>query len=258
MRRLILIAAVGATALLGAAVARGELKVEDGLRLGFDARFSPHTLPRDRDVPVSVDISGTVRTTDGSQPPQLRRMTVAVNRYGRMSTRGLPRCRAGRLESTSSEVALARCRRALVGRGRFGAKVEFPNVAPFPVKGRMLAFNGRLGGRQVIYLHIHGSNPIEATVVLTFRVKRLGKGRFGTVLTTRIPRIASDLGYVTDVALTFGRRYRFAGESRSFISARCAAPVGFPGAIFTFAKGSFFFAGGKSIRTAVVRDCLVR
>jgi hypothetical protein len=188
----------------------------------------------------------------------LRRITIAVNRYGRMSVRGLPTCDSGQLESTSSEIAMARCHRALVGRGRFGANVELPNAAPFPVEGRMLAFNGRARGKPAILLHIHGSNPVEATVVLTFEVRRVRSGKFGTLLTTKIPRIASDLGYVTDVALSFGRRYRFAGESRSFISARCAAPNGFPGAIFTFARGSFVFAGGKRIDTTVVRDCLVR
>lgn len=258
MRRLLLISAILATALLGAAVAHGESVLKGNLRLGFDARFSPHALPRDRDVPVTVDVSGLVRTIDGSRPPQLRRISIAVNRYGRLSTRGLPVCAAGQLESTSSRVALKRCRRALVGRGRFGANVAFPELTPFPVTGRMLAFHGRRRGRSVVYLHIHGSNPIEATVVLTFRIKRLREGRFGTLLTTRIPRIASDLGYVTDVALSMGRRYRAAGQRRSFLSARCAAPAGFPGALFAFARGSFHFAGGKKIVTTVVRDCLVR
>ena len=40
-----------------------------------------------------------------------------------------------------------------------------------------------------------------------------------------------------------------------------SAPIvtyGFPGAIFTLARGSFFFADGKKIVTSVVRDCLVR
>lgn len=257
MKRLAFIALLCAV-LLGGGLARGESKVEDGLRLSFDARFAPHSLPRDRDVPVRVDVSGAIRSVDGSRPPQLRRITIAVNRYGRMSTRGLPRCARGRLESTSSKVAMRRCGSALVGRGRFGANVEFPSVAPFPIEGRMLAFNGRAGGRRAVFLHIHGTNPVEATVVLTFRVRHPRRGRFGTVLTTKIPRLASDLGYVTDVALTFARRYRFRGERRSFINARCAAPSGFPGAIFSFAKGTFDFAGGKRVTTTVVRDCLVR
>ncbi len=257
MKRLAFIVLLCAV-LLGAGFARGESKVEDGLRLSFDARFAPHSLPRDRDVPVRIDVSGAIRSIDGSRPPQLRRISIAVNRYGRMSTRGLPRCARGRLETTSSKVALRRCGSALVGRGRFGANVEFPSVAPFPVEGRMLAFNGRAGGRRAIFLHIYGTNPVEATIVLTFRVRHPRRGRYGTVLTTKIPRLASDLGYVTNVSLTFARRYSFRGERRSFINARCAAPSGFPGAIFSFAKGTFDFAGGKRVTTTIVRDCLVR
>jgi hypothetical protein len=257
MRRVLLICVLSATTLLGAAVAQGELRQVGNLRLAFDGRFTPHALPRDRDVPVTVNLSGSVRTTDGSRPPQLRSMSVAVNRYGKLTTRGLPTCQPNSLEATSSKAALARCRGALVGRGRFGANVDFPDIE-FPVEGRMLAFNSRARGRPSIALHVHGSNPVEATFVLIFRISHPPKGRYGTVLSTRIPRIASDLGYVTDLSLTFGRRYRHEGEARSFISARCAAPAGFPGVPFLFAKGSFSFADGRTLSTPLSRDCLVR
>ena len=91
-----------------------------------------------------------------------------MNRYGRISTIGLPACDAGLLESTNTQVALERCRPALVGRGQFAANVQFPDRAPFPVHGQMLAFNGRSHGRPAVLLHIHGSSPAEVTVVLAF------------------------------------------------------------------------------------------
>lgn len=257
MRRGTIIGVGLALALLGAGVASAELTQRGNLRLAFDARFAPHSLPRDRDVPVTVSLSGSVRTTDGSRPPQLRALSLAVNRYGRISTRGLPVCRPSRIEATSSESARKACRGALVGRGRFGANVDFPDLL-FPVEGRMLAFNSRLGSRPAIALHIYGSNPVETTFVLMFRITRPARGRFGTVLSTKIPKIAADLGYVTDIALTFGRRYRHEGKLRSFISARCAAPNGFPGALFSFARGSFTFASGKTLTQTLARDCLVR
>lgn len=249
--------AVLTVALLVAGAAHAELAQRGNLRLAFDARFTPHALPRDRDAPVTVTLSGSIRTTDGSRPPQLRTMSIAVNRYGKLSTRGLPVCSAQRLQSTSSETALAACRRALVGKGRFGANVEFPDLR-FPVQGRMLAFNTRRAGRPAIALHIYGTNPVEATVVLIFRIERPERGRYGTVLSTRIPRIAADLGYVTDLSLSFERRYRHRGEARSFLSARCAAPAGFPGALFNFARGSFSFANGQTVTTTLARDCMVR
>jgi hypothetical protein len=258
MKRLAVIGLLLATALAGAAVARGEISGKNGLFVKLGGGFAPRSLPRDRDVPVTVTLNTSIKTTDGTRPPQLRRITFGVNRYGKITTRGLPSCRPELLESTDPRVALARCRRALVGRGHFAANVEFPDRAPFPAHGRMLAFNGRAHGKPAILLHIHGSAPVEITVVLIFKIRHPARGKFGTVLTTKIPRLASDLGYVTDVSLDFERRYRYRSKRYSFLSARCAAPAGFPGAIFSFTRGTFRFADGRQIVTTLTRNCRVR
>ena len=257
MRRLILITVLGAATLVGAGVAGGEQLRQGDLRLSFDGRFTPKTLPRDRDVPISVDITGSIATSKGLRPPQMRRMTVAVNRHGTLSTVGLPACDPGRLEATSAREALVRCRGSLVGKGRFFANVDFPGLL-FPVEGKMLGFASRVGGKPAVALHIYGASPVEVTVVLIFRIRYPSKGRFGTILTTRLPKIAADLGYVTDVSMTFGRTYRHRGKPRSFLSARCAAPEGFPMAFFTFAKGTFVFANGQTLEPSLIRNCRVR
>jgi hypothetical protein len=258
MRRLAFTAVLCAAALIAAGTAYGELAQQGSLRLSFDGRFSPHALPRDRAAPVTVSLDGSISTTDGSSPPRLRSISIAVNRHGRVSTRGLPVCLPARLEQTSSATALSRCRGALVGHGRFEAGVEFSDRAPFPVEGRMLAFNGRVDGRPAILMHIYGSRPIRASVVLVFRISHPRHGEFGTVLSTRIPKIAADAGYVTAISFSFGRRYRYAGTERSFLSASCAAPAGFPGALFAFARGSFGFENGQTVPITLARDCLVR
>jgi hypothetical protein len=258
MKRLTPIVLLLSMVLFGAAIAHGEISANDGLLVSLEGGFTPQSLPRDRDVPVTVKLNTKIKTVDGSRPPQLRRISFEVNRYGLVSTKGLPVCHPGLLESTDPPTALARCRGALVGRGDFNANVEFPNRDPFPVHGQMLAFNGLAHGRPAILLHIHGSQPVEVTVVLTFTIHHPPRGKFGTVLTTRIPRLASDLGYVTSVSLVFNRKYTFRGEERSFLSARCAAPSGFPGAVFSFTRGTFAFAGGKQVVTTLTSDCTVR
>ena len=134
----------------------------------------------------------------------------------------------------------------------------FPDRAPFPVHGQMLAFNGRAHGKPAILLHVYASTPADVTVILPFSVRHPRRGKFGTVLTAKVPRLASDLGYVTSVKLVFDRRYSYRGKRRSFLSARCAAPTGYPGAIFSFTKGTFSFAGDKRIATTLVRTCKVR
>src|SRR4051812_48225628 len=125
MRRLA-IAAVFAVAVLGATVAaHGEVYCRDNLCVSFEARLRPHDLPRERPVPVTVSLGGSVGTMDGSRPPQLREITVAMNRAGKVFTGGLPTCAASQLQQTSSEAALRLCRVALVGHGSFAAKVDF-------------------------------------------------------------------------------------------------------------------------------------
>lgn len=247
-----------ATVSFGAAIARGEVERAENLLVAFNGGFLPHSLPRDRDAPISVDLNGRIRMIDGSSPPPLRRVSIAVNRYGKLSTQGLPTCHPTQLESTSPGVAMARCGSALVGRGHFRAQLEFPELEPLPAEGSMLAFNGRSGGGRSVFLHIHSSNPVDVTVVLTFEIRHRQQGKFGTVFTARIPRIASDLGYISDLSLGFGRKYRYRGEQRSFLSARCAAPAGFPGALFSFVRGIFLFADGKRVATTLARDCIVR
>lgn len=257
MRRLALIA-IASTALLGAALARGETVQQGNLRLGFNAGFAPHALPREREVPVRVSLAGTVATADGSRPPELQRISVALNRDGRVTTTGLPACAPGALQAVSSATALQRCRPALVGRGRFGANLSLSGERPVRINGKVLGFNSTLRGRPAIAVHIAAKSPVQASVVLMFKIAHPKSGRFGTVLSTRVPEIAGSLGYVTDISLSFGRRYVYRGRHLSFISASCAAPSGFPGAIFSFARGSFGFANGQRLTSTVVRDCRVR
>jgi hypothetical protein len=245
-------------ALLGAAVARGELNQDGNVRISFKGGFSPRTLPRDRPAPVTIQFEGTIGTTDGSHPPPVRHIEFSLNRNGRLSTEGLPVCTSGLLQSTTSEEALQRCGPALVGRGHFGANVEFPTVTPFPAKGTLLAFNGKQSGKPALLLHLYGNVPVRATFVLPLKISHKAKGQFGTVLSAKIPTLAGGVGSITAIDLKLGRNYTYRGQARSYLSASCAAPAGFPGAVFTFARGSFEFADGKKIDTTLTRDCHVR
>jgi hypothetical protein len=243
--------------LLGAGLAQAELSQDGNVRISFSGDFSPHALPRDRLAPVTVDIRGAIATTDGSHPPPVRRVEIALNRHGKLTTTGLPACTGPLLQSTSSDVALQRCRQSLVGRGRFGADVDF-GTGPLAATGTMLAFYGKSGGKQSLLLHLYITTPVRTTFVLPLTISRRAEGPFGTVLSARIPTLAGGLGSVTEVDLTIRREYTYRGRSYSFISASCPAPPGFPGAVFTFARGSFHFAGGKQIDTPLARDCRVR
>jgi hypothetical protein len=244
--------------LLGAGLAQAELSQDGNVRISFSGNFSPHALPRHRLAPVRIEVQGAIGTTDGTHPPAVQRIEIAINRHGRLSTEGLPACSGPLLQSTSSETALRRCRPALVGRGRFGADVEFPSTNPVHATGAMLAFYGKSNGKKAILLHLYATTPVRTTFVLPLTISNRGNNLFGTVLSAKIPTLAGGLGSVTEIDLTIGRDYTYRGQRRSFISASCPAPAGFPGAVFSLARGSFYFVDGKKIETTLARDCRVR
>jgi hypothetical protein len=237
-------------------LARAEVAQQANVRLAFDVRFSPQALPRDRPAPISVSFSGKISAVNGAEPPRVKRLTVGFNRRGTISTRGLPVCRAGELQSVVTEEALARCREALLGRGKFAAFIDFPG-AGFPVTGPALAFNGRRGGRPVVLLHVNVSRPVQATLVLVMAITHPAQGEFGTVLSTAVPKLAGGAGYLTGLELTLDRRYRFGGRSHSFLGASCPAPDDFTVSVFTLARGSFEFADGQHANVDLTRTCRV-
>ncbi|MGD9736983.1 MAG: hypothetical protein AB7V58_15475 [Solirubrobacterales bacterium] len=244
-------------ALLSAGLARGEIAQQDGVRLSFDVQFRPQALPRDRPAPVSASFAGRISALDGGAPPRVRRLSIGFDRRGVVSTRGLPFCRRGDLQSVSTGAALARCGDALLGRGHFAAFIDFP-PSGFTVRGPALAFNGRQGGRPVVLLHVYVSTPVRAALVIPMRISRPPQGRFGTVLSTKVPRLAGGAGYLTGIGLTLNRRYRSGGRIRSFVSASCPAPAGFTVDVFNLARGSFEFADGQRANVALSRTCRVR
>jgi hypothetical protein len=257
-RRFLIVICPVALFLLGGGLARGELAQSGNVRISFSGGFAPHSLPRERPAPISVHVKGAIATTDGTHPPPVRRIEIALNRNGRLTTVGLPACTGQRLQSTSTAVALERCRRSQVGGGRFVAMVEFPGVAPFPADGRMLAFYGRRNGGPALLLHLHITTPVQTTFILPLRISRRGQGQFGTILSARIPVLAGGLGSVTEIDLRIGRTFTHRGRRHGFVSAACSAPSGFTVGVFPLARGSFFFADGRKIETTLSRNCRVR
>lgn len=259
MRRLLITAAIAVCCLpIAEAAAQHRIVQSENVRVSFGGRLAPRALPRERPAPVTVHFDGSVSSVDGDRPPQLRRISVAVNRAGRFSAVGLPTCTAATLQQTSTEKALDLCRRALVGHGHFAANVDFPGSPLIPAEGRVLVFNSRTHGGAGMLLHLYGTSPVRAAFVLPLEISRRSHGEFGTVFSASIPKLASDLGYVTDIELTIGRRYSYAGKPRSFLSARCAAPAGFSGAVYQLAKATFTFPKGKQLTSGLPGNCRVR
>src|SRR5262245_40116041 len=124
MRRFVLAICLAFAALLGAGIASADLAQKGNTRVSFNASFAPHSLPRERAGRLTVHMQSKIKAVDGGRPPTLRRFAIAINRYGIVSTRGLPTCDASEIAQTTTQQARSRCGGALVGHGRFEAYLQ--------------------------------------------------------------------------------------------------------------------------------------
>jgi len=249
----VLVGLIGLTAVAGAAV------VQVGkLRITVQSRILPFKLPRHQPAPIAVFLSGHVASTTGEVPPQLQKMTVEVNRNGRLDYTGLPTCTLAQIQPASSDRAIANCGEALVGSGRFWASVVFPEQRPYPTRGRLLVFNGRRGGQPVLFAHIYAEQPVNTSFVITFAIKRIKDGPYSTALSASLPQALGDWGFVDRIKLTLRRKFTYRGKQRSFFNAACPAPSGARTTVYPLAFSSFYFEGSERISVPVTKSCRVQ
>jgi hypothetical protein len=241
---------------LGAGLAHGERSQQGNLIVSLDGGLSPLTLPRDRAAPVAVHLDGGLQTADGSLLPRVTRIELGLPGQGVLSTQGLPICSQHRLRNTKPFEALAACRSALIGHGQLEAHVVVPNQAPFAIRARLLAFNGRVGGRRAVLLHAFAASPPTVAVV-PFLI-RPGSGRFGTALVADLPAALGPWPHFAHFEMTLARRYSYRGRSRSYLSASCPIPRRFTAGFFSFARATLTLAGGRTIGTGIARSCRAR
>jgi hypothetical protein len=234
------------------ALAQAETVRKGDLQVRFDGKLAPQTLPRSGQAPITVSVSAKVSSTGAEPPPPMRTMSIAINRYGHLDSTGLPVCQLEQIQPATTDDALAACRGSLIGQGRFAASVS--GHAPFPSDGKIYAFSGELEGKPAILAHVYGTAPAPASYTLAFVISK-AKGTFGTTLKAALPPVVPGSGYITAIELTLGKNFNSGGKRRSYFSASCPAPKGFPGATFAFAKAAVGFQGGSTVSSTLTRSC---
>ena len=125
--------ALGVLAVLAlAAVAQAEIVQKGDLRVKFEGQLTPHSLPRSTQAPVKVSVSAKITPVGNAELPQLRTMSIAINRFGDINTKGLPVCELDDIQPATTADALAVCRKSLVGEGSFTADVPSRDGRPSP------------------------------------------------------------------------------------------------------------------------------
>ncbi len=237
------------------AVAHADEISGGNVRVTFQGGISPLALPRDAPSPISLHVAGRVTPVDGQRPEALAQVTIEVNRHAVATTRGLPRCRWQRLLSITSKHALKVCGDSLIGTGHFSSHIDVPEQAPFPARGRLLAFNSMRHGRPAIAVHVFGRDPVPTSEVLPMTFGREGQGSFGPIVTVTMPDIGNEWGYVDGFDLTLHRVYRYRGRRLSVMSASCPAPRGLQRVPFKAARGVFELADGTNLTRVIGGSC---
>lgn len=260
MKRLLGIGALVACGALVVAVptvggrAQGFLVKVDNLILSGDGGFAPRKLPRRAFAPIDFVGHANVDSVDGSIPAPLRQITVDFDRDGRLSTRGLPTCDPALLQAATVEEARAICARAVVGTGHVEALIAREGQAPTPVRSALTLFNGpSQEGRPTVILHARTTEPAEQVLAITIPIER-HRGAFRYRATVILPSIAAGRGALTHIDVDIGRRYRFGGKRRSYVSARCSDGVLSTHGYFAFAAEPI----DTIISGAVEKPCTAR
>jgi hypothetical protein len=246
MRRHLLVAAVLAALIAltaaGVAVAEKPVKVRAGnLELTFNGGFKPKALSKRKLTPIKFNISGKVRTLDGSHPPALKEFVLETDKNAAINVKGLPRCTAGKLQSQDSAHAKAICKSSIIGTGTADAQIQFPEQAPIPVHSPLFLFNGGFrGGTTTLYLHAYITVPTPAAIVTVIKIKKFHHGRFGLKSVAKIPKIAGGNGSVTSFNLNITKH--------GVLSAKCTDGK-------LQAHGTAVFSDGTRASAGVVRPC---
>lgn len=232
-----------ALAVTGIAAAASWEKVRVGdLEVEYNGGFSPRVLSKKKPTPITFNVAAKIRSLDPTEPhpPALKEFLIEGDKHGSIDVKGIPTCKSGQIQSTTSKVARKACGKALIGSGKTDVEIKFPEQQPILVHSELLAFNGGFkGGVTTLYIHAYLTAPVTAAVVTTVKVKKINKGRYGLLSTAVVPKIAGGSGSVTFFTLTL---------KKGIISATC--PDG-----HLNAHGTAKFADGNSLSGTVVRPC---
>jgi hypothetical protein len=236
-------------AIAASALAKPTTVVLGNLVLRFDSSITPKALPKEKLAPITFRISADISTKDGRHPPAAKTFEGEVDKNGALNPKGLPACKQGQLEARTTALALAACKKALIGKGFAEAEVEFPEQAPFDAKGPLLVFNG--GGtakKTKILVHVYASVPAPTAFITPVVVTKVNNGKYGLRIDSRIPVVAGGAGSLTKFEITNRKIFTYKGKKQSYFLARC--PSG-----RLFGQGNVLFSDGTRLKGTVALPC---
>ena len=245
-----LIVAIVALAAATAAFAGPVVNGPDGNTQSIDSLITPKKLSKTKFTPGTLSVTTlTTSTTDPSGVPvPAIHATIDFDKNATLFTKGLPTCDPAKLQNQSTENAERICGKAKIGSGHAIAYLRSSKVYEIPQT--VTAFNGvPKGGKPTVILHTYGTTPLQVSLVLVGTVTRINKEGYGPRLDLEVPLIAGGTGALKEFQVKISKKWRYKGEQRSFISAKC------PNSKKLKARGAFTYRDGQSLTAFSTQTC---
>lgn len=246
----VFLSAILAASVAAAAFAAKPTVVRAGnLVITLNGGVSPKKLPKHRLAPITLQAAGSIATTDGSQPPPTKTVTIDFDKHGTVNAKGLAVCKEGKLEAQTTAAAKKACPKSIVGTGTTTVRVAFPEQAPFTSTGPLVLFNGGVkGGVTTVFIHAYVKVPAPTALITVVKTKKIHSGKYGNRSVATIPEIAGGSGSLIDYSLSVHRTFTSSGHKQSYLVASC--PTG-----KFFAHGTVAFTNGTKVDGTIVRPC---
>ena len=189
------------------------------LVLTFGGTVSPKKMPRRDYVPVTTNIFGKIKTSDGTHPSALREAVVDIDKDVKINAKGFPVCKAGQLEARNTKAAKQVCGRTVLGSGNAHVQIAFPEQKPILITSPLTVFNGgESGGKVKLLIHVFITVPVPAAIVTQVTIQRRGSGVHSVA---RVPVIAGGSGSTLDFKFKLGKKFTNKGKRVGYFEAKC-------------------------------------
>jgi hypothetical protein len=243
-----------ATAIVASAAIAGStgagVTTPDGNTQAVGVSITPKKLGKKTYTAGTLEATTKLTTSAASGVPSPTvRVILDFDKNAKLFTKGIPTCDPAKLQNTSTDVAKQLCGPAVIGSGTASALLPVGSKI-YPVSQIVTAFNGiPQSGKPVVILHTYGTTPIQTTLVLVGAVTNYNKEGYGPRLDLEVPKIAGGTGALTDFNVKISKKYKYKGESVSFISAKC------PNSKKLKARAQFIFLDGESSTPTTTQSC---
>lgn len=166
---------------------------------GFDADPAPIPDSSVGRIPVSLRLTDSIWTDDGSHPSAATQLRFELDKGFRFDLSDVARCSGGIHSDIRTEVSP--CAKVKFASGKIKVRVAFPEQGtPIVVGGDAIAYKAN---SEKVFIRAYLPAPITGEIFIPVAVGRSAAGAYGVQLTGMVPKLAGGFGSLVYLGLRF-------------------------------------------------------